>query len=183
MSALINYYDVLCVLQQCFRICVCCQCMNPVSSSSTSFSSLSHQSYQLNATALPVKIPTCLQMLETCFSLGPSTQPSSPSALMRCFWSTAEYFDHSLWLSLSSPMWPEDAGPQLQPCEASWSVRDPEQTTCGQTVPRRPAQGLCGLHARLAGFMSAETSARSGTLGIFLFCHIRNWVGYTADYR
>lgn len=71
----------------------------------------------------------------------------------------------------------------LLTCKAPWPVRDPDQISLGQTVPGRSAQGLCRLHTQLAGFMSAKTSAGSGTLGIFMFCHIGNSVGYIADYR
>lgn len=107
-SVLINYYDVLFVLQQCFRIRLCCQCINSVSSSPSSFSGLSPQSCHLTtlSDADPGQSPDAQE--ETCFSLGPSAQPSSPSTLTLCFLNTVHYFDHNLLLSLPSPVWLED---------------------------------------------------------------------------
>lgn len=89
---------------------VCAVSVQILLTSAQAFSGLSHQSHQLNATTLSDadsdQSPDAQQ--ENCFSLGSCVQPSSPSALIWCFLSTAEYFDHNLLLSLSTPMWPED---------------------------------------------------------------------------
>lgn len=117
LFVLINYYEVLFLLQQHFRICLCCQCINPVSYNPSSFSGLRHQSCHLNATILSHAVsgqsPDAQE--EPCFNLGPSAQPSSPSALTLWFLNTAQFFDHNLLRSLSSQMWLEDTVGS-QPC-------------------------------------------------------------------
>lgn len=110
LSELINYDDVLFVLQQHFRICLWCQCINLVSSSPSFLSGLRYPSCHLNSTtasdADPDQSPDAQE--ETCFSLGPSGKPSCPSAITPCFLNTAQCFDPHLLVGSPSSLWLEE---------------------------------------------------------------------------
>lgn len=110
LSELINYYDVLFVLQQHFRICLWCQCINLVSSSPSFLSGLRYPSCHLNSATIsdtdPGQSPEAQE--EACFSLGPSAKPSCPWAITPCFLNTAQCFDHHSLMGSPSPAWLED---------------------------------------------------------------------------
>lgn len=110
LSKLINYYDVLFVLQQHFRICLWCQCINLVSSSPSFLSGLRYPSCHLNLTTVSdadaVQLPDAQE--ETCFSLGQSTKPSCPSAMAPCFLNPAQRFNPHLLRGSPSPLRLED---------------------------------------------------------------------------
>lgn len=110
LSELINYYDVLFVLQQLFKICLWCQCINLVSSNPSFLSGLRYPPCNLNSTtgsdADPGQSPDAQE--ETCFSLGTRAKPSCPSAITPCFSNTAHCLDPHLLMGLPSLMWLED---------------------------------------------------------------------------
>lgn len=166
-SELINYYDVLFVLQQHFRTCFWCQCINLVSSSPSFLSGLRYPSHRLNSTTVsdadPGQSPDAQE--ETCFSLGPSGKPSCPSAITPCFLNTAQCFDPHLLMGSPSPMWPEDMQPpsfvpgilfpitvQTQSSGLCWGMDVPGTKCCYWPLPfsftKTPLAHRCGRAAQ-----------------------------------
>lgn len=120
LSEPINYYDVLFVLQQHFRMCLWCQHINLVSSSPSFLSGLRYPSCHLNSSTVSDADADSGQspdaQEETCFSLGPSVKPSCPSAVTPCFLNSAQCLDPHLLSGSPSLMWLEDVQPPSFVC-------------------------------------------------------------------